>query len=231
MKAWNKHNLMFWWLSSKKLTRMEDNQRNNQRNKLHLQRKKLSKQILAIHQDQIKLLQRSKKNSKIKITVKNSNSLEKTITKVEAVTSATTQKKVLMKTNLTSITGRNAQCSPAAGSASKSSRSNRLKNISCKNARICTSINIIRIANLFYSQKNLTITNALKQSHKELLGAHCALKLFIQLTNMGGSNILWLIDVLGIQECQDLEQRLYNELSVIGKLLLNIVIIWTSVYH
>jgi len=56
---------------------MEDDQQNNQRNKLHLQRKKLSKQILVvvvvIHQDQIKLLQRSKKNLKIKITSKNSN--------------------------------------------------------------------------------------------------------------------------------------------------------------
>jgi len=128
--------------------------------------------------------------------------------KVEAVTSATTQKKVFMKTNLTSITGRNAQCLLAAGSASKLLRSNRLKNICCKNVRICTSINIIRIANLFYLQKNLMITNALKQSHKELLGAHCALKLFIQMTNMVGSNILWLIDVLEIQECQDLEQWL-----------------------
>lgn len=56
---------------------MEDDQQNNQRNKLHLQRKKLSKQILVvvveIHQDQIKLLQRSNKNLKIKITSKNSN--------------------------------------------------------------------------------------------------------------------------------------------------------------
>ena len=208
---------------------MEDDQRNNQRNKLHLQRKKLSKQILAIHQDQIKLLQRSKKNSKIKITVKNSNSLEKTITKLEAVTSATSQKKVLIKMNLKYITGWNAQCLPAAGSASKSLRSNRLKNISCKNARICTSINIIRIANLFYSQKNSTITNAPKQSHKELLGAHCALKLFIQLTNMGGSNILWLIDVLGIQECQDLEQRLYNELIVNCKIIINLIC--TIIFH
>jgi hypothetical protein len=187
---------------------MEDDQQNNQRNKLHLQRKKLSKQILEIHRGQIKLLQRSKKNLKIKITSKNSNSQEKTIMKVEAATSATTQKKVSMKTNLTSITGRNAQCSPAAGSASKSLRSNRLKNICCKNVRICTSINIIRIANLFYLQKNSTIMNAIKQSHKELLGAHCALKLFIQMTNMVGSNILWLIDVLEIQGCQDLERWL-----------------------
>ena len=147
---------------------MVDDQQSNQRNKLHLQRKKSSKQILGIHQDQIKLLQGSKKNSKIKATSKNSNSQEKKITKVEAVTSATTQKKVLMKTNLTSITGRNAQCSLAAGSASKSSKSNRLKNICCKNVRICTSINTIRIANLFCSQKNSMITNAPKQSHKEL---------------------------------------------------------------
>ena len=89
---------------------MEDNQLNNQRNKLYLQRKKLYKQILEIHQDQIKLYQRSKKNLKIKITRKNSNSLEKKIMKAEAVTSATTQKRVFMKTNLTFITGRNAQC-------------------------------------------------------------------------------------------------------------------------
>jgi hypothetical protein len=188
--------------------RMEDDQLNNQRNKLHLQRKKLSKQILEIHQDQIKLLQRTKKNLKIKITRKNSNSLEKKIMKAEAVTSATAQKRVFMKTNLTFITGRNAQCLLAAGSASKLLRSNRLKNIFYKNVRICTSINIIKIANLFYLQKNSMITNALKQSHKELLDAHCVLKLFIQMTNMVGSNILWLIDVREIQECQDLEEWL-----------------------